>query len=104
MRLLFLSGCLVFCLVACNDVEIGKAKDVDPESIYYDYKISGEEGRDYAIVKLQYRFGGPNGTTLVLDEPSKVTLDGVVLKVDSAKYSGAYYEVTKPIDSLKGKH
>jgi archaellum component FlaF (FlaF/FlaG flagellin family) len=53
---------------------------------------------------LQYRMGGKNGTTLVLHEPSKVLLDGEQLKVDSAKVTGAYYEVQKPIASFAGKH
>src|SRR5258705_1712627 len=48
--------------------------------------------------------GGKNGTTLVLDEPSKVLLDSEQLKVDSAKVTGAYYEVQKPFASFTGKH
>ena len=48
--------------------------------------------------------GGKNGTTLVLDEPSKAMFDGEQLKVDSAKVTGAYYEVQKPFASFPGKH
>ena len=48
--------------------------------------------------------GGKNGTTLILDEPSKVLLDGEQLKVDSAKVTGAYYEAQRPFASFAGKH
>jgi hypothetical protein len=91
-------------LVTCNSNEIGSSKDVNPEAIYFDYKIWGDEGNDNLTIKLQYRFGGENGTTLLLDEPSKVELDGEVLKADSSKITGVFYEVQKPVVSFTGKH
>jgi hypothetical protein len=90
--------------VTCTSNEIGSSKDVDPESIYFDYKIWGEEGNDSLTIKLQYRFAGENGTTLLLDEPSKVELDGEVLKADSSKITGVFYEVQKPLATFTGKH
>lgn len=104
-RLLFILS--VFSLIiffSCTNSEIGNAKDVNPETIYFDYRIWGEEGNDQVTVKLQYRFGGPNGTTLLLEEPSKVELDGEMLKADSSSFSGVYYEVQKPLVSFAGKH
>mgnify|MGYP001588509514 FL=1 len=80
--LLLTSSFLVFC--SCNSNEIGKEKDVDPESIYFDYQVKGEEGDDHVTVLLQYRFAGENGTTLTIDEPGKVEFDGEVIKVDSS--------------------
>ena len=53
---------------------------------------------------MQYRIGGPNGTTLILDEPSKVELDGEKLPLDSAKLTGAYYEVLKYLHDFSGRH
>ncbi len=55
-------------------------------------------------VKLQYRFAGPNGTTLVLAAPAKVELDGVEIQVDSSKMSGAYYEMTRSVKDFTGHH
>ena len=105
MRFLFFFTCVLVGFTACfNKVEIGNAKDVDPQSIFYDYKVMAEEGDNDATVKLQYRFGGPNGTTLVLDKPCNVTIDGVELQTDSARLTGAFYELVKPVDSFKGKH
>jgi hypothetical protein len=71
---------------------------------FFDYRIWADEGREDVTVNLQYRMGGKNGTTLVLDEPSKAMFDGEQLKVDSAKVTGAYYETQKPIASFPGKH
>lgn len=89
---------------ACTSNEIGSSKDVNPESIYFDYRVWGDEESTDITVKLQYRFAGPNGTTLLLENPSKVELDGVVIKADSSKMNGAYYEVSKPVKSFTGRH
>jgi hypothetical protein len=91
-------------LFSCTSNEIGNSKDVNPDAVYFDYEVWAEEGKEDVTVNLQYRMGGKNGTTLVLDEPSKVMLDGEQLKVDSAKVTGAYYEVQKPFASFSGKH
>jgi hypothetical protein len=93
---------LVF-LFSCTSNEIGNSKDVNPDAVFFDYEVRADEGKD-VTVNLQYRMGGKNGTTLVLDEPSKVMLDGEQLEVDSAKVTGAYYEVQRPLSSFTGKH
>lgn len=94
----------IFSLFSCTSNEIGNIKDVNPEAVFFDYEIWAEEGKEDVTVNLQYRMGGKNGSTLVLDEPSKVVLDGEQLTVDSAKVTGAYYEVQRPISSFIGKH
>lgn len=91
-------------LAACNNEEIGKAKDVNPETVYFDYRVSGDEATGRTTVRLQFRFAGPGGTTLVLENPSQVTLDGGVLPVDSSRFNGAYYEADIATDSFAGKH
>ena len=94
----------VILLASCSSNEIGSIKDVNPDAVYFDYQVWAEEGKDDATINLQYRMGGKNGTTLVLDEPSKVSLDSEQLKVDSATLTGAYYEVQRQIVSFTGKH
>lgn len=91
-------------LSCTNNTEIGLAKDVDPESIYYDYQVTGEEEKQDVVVMLQYRFGGKEGTTLIIDEPSKVLVDNEQLKTDSSGFSGAFYELIKPAKSFTGSH
>lgn len=95
---------LIVFLLSCTSDEIGSSKDVNPEAVFFDYEIWAEEGKEDVTVNVQYRMGGKNGTTLVLDDPSKVLLDGEQLNVDSAKVTGAYYEIQKPIASFPGKH
>lgn len=91
-------------LNACNSSEIGNSSDVDPDTIYFDYKVWGEEGNSMATVMLQFRFAGSGGTTLVLEEPSKVELDGQSMPADSSRMTGAYYEVQKPVAAFAGDH
>ena len=91
-------------LLSCTSDEIGSSKDVNPDAVFFDYEIWAEEGKEDVTINVQYRMGGKNGTTLVLDEPSKVLLDGEQLKVDSAKVTGAYYEIQRPVGSFPGKH
>ena len=91
-------------LLSCTSDEIGSSRDVNPEAVFFDYEVWAEEGKEDVTVNVQYRMGGKNGTTLVLDEPSNVLLDGEHLKVDSAKVTGAYYEIQRPLASFSGKH
>lgn len=88
----------------CSSSEIGQSKDVNPDAVYFDYEVWADETNPDVTVHLQYRMGGKNGTTLVLDEPSAVLFDGEELKLDSAKVTGAYYEIQKPAPSFAGKH
>jgi hypothetical protein len=101
---LFFISTAAFFFSSCTSNEIGSSKDVNPDAVYFDYKIWGEEGAEAVTVMLQYRFGGSNGTTLILDEPAKVELDGELIKTDSSKMTGAFYEVMKPLASFTGDH
>src|SRR5437764_14568979 len=91
-------------LFSCTSNEIGNSKDVNPESIYFDYKVRGDERDSSVTLYLQYRMGGPNGTTLIMSPPEKVQLDSEVIPVDSARLTGAYYEIQKPSQSFAGRH
>ena len=93
-----------FFLCSCTSNEIGNSKDVNPDAVFFDYRIWADESREDVTVNLQYRMGGKNGTTLVLDEPSKVLFDGEQLQPDSAKVTGAYYEIQRPFSSFAGMH
>ena len=91
-------------LFSCDSNEIGESKDVNQDKIYMDYNISYAEGDEQVALNFQYRFAGAAGTTLVLNNPSQVKLDGEILKVDSSEYSGAYYKVSKNHPAFLGKH
>src|SRR6266508_529111 len=97
IRLIILISLLtISSLIACTSNEIGNSKDVNPDAVFFDYKIRGEEKDSNITVYIQYRMGGSNGTTLVLNEPAKVQLDGEIIPVDSAKLAGAFYDIQIP--------
>lgn len=91
-------------LIACKDEEIGKSKDVNPETIYTKYTVNYTEGDAMVQSVATFRFAGENGTTLVLSEPSSIMLDEKKLQVDSAKYSGAYYKHNSSLENFIGNH
>lgn len=88
---------------ACTSNEIGFSKDVNQETVYMDYNIF-YNGGDSVTCFLQYRFAGENGTTLVLSEPSNVSIDGMAVSVDSSSFSGAYYKKNFAINNFNGDH
>jgi hypothetical protein len=89
---------------ACTNNPIGNKKEIDPDAIFFDYMIRGDEDDSNVTLYLQFRIGGPNGYALTLKDPAKVELDGEIISVDSARLTGAYYEIQKPADSFVGKH
>jgi hypothetical protein len=95
---------LIFTLISCTNNETGNAKNVNPDAIFFDYKIRGEEKDSNVTVYLQYRMGGPNGTPLLLNELAKVQLDGEIIPADSAKLAGAFYDIQKTANGFAGKH
>jgi hypothetical protein len=102
----FVPGLILLLLLvsACTNDTIKNPKDVDPDAIFFEYIIRGHEDDSNVTLYLQFRIGGPNGYTLTLKSPAKVELDGELIHVDSAKLTGAYYEIQKPAGSFVGKH
>lgn len=91
-------------LAACTNREKAKDKNVNSANIYFDYQVWGEEGKADVTCVLQYRFGGPDGTTLVLGGQNTVQIDGQILHANSTKFLGTYYEDVKPLAEFKGMH
>jgi hypothetical protein len=89
--------------ISCKS-DVGGSKDVNPQNIYFDYKIWGEEGKDNITCLFRYHFSGQNGMSLLLNEPSRVELDGEKIQPDSAKRSGVFYEKQRPLVDFTGKH
>ena len=91
-------------LASCASNEIGQSKDVNPETIYQQYRLEYNENEKGAEMIAQFRFAGENGTTLVLTGPSKFEYDGAAVVVDSSNFGGAFYRATVPWEKLIGKH
>ena len=93
-----------FIIISCKSKKPGNSNEVDPEAIYFDYKITAEEGNDKLTVMLQYKDGDKEGDAFAIDEPGKVLLDGEPVLKDSTIRTGPFYEVYKPIATFAGKH
>jgi len=88
---------LALFISSCASNEIGHSKDVNQDEIHQGYSINYDESRNETEVIAFFRFAGPNGTTLILNEPSKIELNGEVMNnVQSGL--GSYYS-----KSVKGK-
>ena len=96
---------LFFCLTACiNNSDVERAENSDPESIYQDYQVWAEEGREDVTVRLQFRAGGEGGDAVPIESPGAVLLDNLPVAADSTRFTGIYYETLQPIDEFKGPH
>ncbi len=82
-------GCMV--MASCASNEIANSADVKQSGIHQKYTISYTEENNQTHVKATYRFGGENGTTLVLSPPSTVTLNGENMTRYESEFVGAYY-------------
>ena len=98
---LFFILCIVF--FACNNKN-DTGNTLNPENLYFDYKIAGEDGNDSITILLQYRDKGIDGDAISIGEIGKVELDGEPIPEVSAKMSGIFYELNKPLSVITGKH
>lgn len=91
---------------ACNNEEEGgkTTRGYKPSDIFADYRINAEEGIDRVTCLLQFYEGGPRGSSLLLDDPAGITVDGEPLVADSTLRTGAYYELQKPLANFGGTH
>ena len=99
VSLLFLA--LSVLLMACLGTT---GQDADPDELFFDYKIWGEEGNDSVTVMLFFREEGPTGPTVRISEPGFVQLDGERLLPDSNLMTGVFYTVRKDVNQFTGKH
>lgn len=96
----FLVPVLAIFISSCASNEIGHSKDVNQDEIHQGYSINYDETKNQTDVIAFFRFAGPNGTTLFLDDPSKVQLDGETME-NIQNGLGSYYSKSvkgKPVD------
>jgi hypothetical protein len=72
--------------------------------LFFDYMIWGDEETATITAKLQFRIRGEFGDAVQLQDPAKIEFDGVVLKPDSAKLNGFFYEIAWPSADFTGRH
>lgn len=88
-------------IFGCNNQDIGNN---DLDKIFLDVTISGDEESQNILCMIKLRSGGPEGNTILLGGTGKVELDGQIIPADSARFTGFYYEVVKPLKDFVGKH
>lgn len=95
------TGILLFASCASN--EIANSGDVNQDAIHQAYSIQYTEGNNETHIRATYRFGGANGTTLVLTSPSSVTFDGESMTRYESELEGAYYKqaFSRPLNNRK---
>jgi hypothetical protein len=76
---------------------------INYDQLYFDYTVTGGEDNENVTCVFQYKYGDEEGKAVNV-EPAKTELAGQALEADSAKLSGFFYEVQKPIDSFADKH
>jgi len=77
--------------------------EINYQDIYFDYTVSAEESNENVTCVFQFKYGGDAGKAINI-QPAKVQLDGEPIETDSAKLSGFFYEIQKPLASFAGKH
>jgi hypothetical protein len=93
----------VLLLASCTNEDRADLKRKDP-GVYAYYDIRAEEGGEMATCVVRFYTDKTRKTTLKLEEPAKVELDGQPMPVDSSRFLGAYYEVQRPVQGFEGKH
>ena len=66
----------VLLLAGCTMMKSVPKKKVDPNAIYFDYRVWGDEENSDVTVRLQYFIGEEDGKTLSWEHPGKVEFDG----------------------------
>ncbi|MDD4150376.1 MAG: hypothetical protein PHE33_10125 [Bacteroidales bacterium] len=81
------------CMSSCTPEEVADSKDVNQAKIHQAYWVSynAGESNNYNI-ESQFRFGGPNGTTLSLSKPSTVTVNQQEMNEELEAFRGCYYK------------
>ena len=89
-------------LLACNSTpETVAIQDHGP--LYYICKVEADEEYGYVNIWVQIKKFDEEGEVVLLD-PGQVQLDNEPLLLDSARLSGAFYEIRKSIEDFTGKH
>jgi hypothetical protein len=103
------AGYLYFFLMSivyasCTNLENKPEGTISSRPLYYSLNIWGEEGNDSINCLFQYHSRKVDGPVIFPGEKAIVQLDNDVLKADSAKLSGPYYDLRKPKEGFNGNH
>jgi hypothetical protein len=94
MKKIFLFLPALVMLGACASNETADSSSVKQSEIYQDYSINWDSEAQEWNAYATFRFGGENGTTLRLSEPSNVTINGEKMNEGKMLFGGATYRKT----------
>lgn len=97
--LLFLSAGAV--LSSCIG-STGQDAKAGPDEIYFNYRITGEEGNDSVSVILKFHEFSEYGQVVLF--ASAVQLDGQPVDIDSSSITGPFFSLTKHVREFTGRH
>jgi hypothetical protein len=92
---------VTFIMFSCASNETANSDKVSQSEIYQIYSISYNAGDMELSARATFRFGGSNGTTLLLVKPSIVKFNNEEMPMEQGSFSGTYYEINKQSDFIK---
>lgn len=101
MKRIFVFFVSAIMLGSCASNEVANSGDVKQSTIHQQYSINYDESENITWANAAYRFGGSNGTTLILTKPAQVTFNGDSMRLVTTIISGAGYSLAykKPIEN-----
>ena len=90
-------------LAACKNEDDTTAEKLT-DSLYFDYSVIAEEGREMVSCLFRFREGGLDGDPVTLSETVMLTFDGLEIAADSARMAGTFYEIMLPLNQFEGEH
>lgn len=89
--LVIISWILLFAQCASN--ETANSDTVKQSEIFQNYSVSYNMAEKELTATATFRFGGANGTTLLLVKPSNVLFENQEMPNENNVFSGSYYEM-----------
>jgi hypothetical protein len=99
--LFILSIIILIIISSCASNETANSDKVNQSEIYQIYSVSYNAGDMELSARATFRFGGSNGTTLMLVNPSIVKFNTEEMPYKHGAFSGTYYEINKQSDFIK---
>lgn len=90
-----------FLLISCIG-STGQDAKAGPDEIYFDYRITGEEGNDSVSVILKFHEFSEYGAVVLF--AASVQIDNQPVDIDSSSITGPFFSLTKHVADFTGKH
>ncbi|MFH0893919.1 MAG: hypothetical protein V2A54_05740 [Bacteroidota bacterium] len=91
---IILISCISF-LVSCKSNETAQSDTVKQTEIFQSYDVTYNAPDESLSASATFRFGGTNGTTLILSNPAKILFNDEEMKQSTLLFGGAYYSWEK---------